>query len=288
MRSRKWRLLGTLLILISSVLGSCTPSVLEPLPQAEVVDLADSCLEMIAKQISAWDSRDEDQLREVYTEDIVHFDGGPAYVGIDRVSGMARWMWENYGDWKMAPGETYIAADDCLGTSRDWDVFGFEEKKPGLEFDLIDFKDGKISFWRLFYSEQWMVINKELLTQFAEVWSARNTPGLEEIYAQDAVLEDSLMGVEAVGLEEITAYAQALKKGYSLGSWDLLIPFAESENPVPDLQAAKGGVYQITTGRDGCLVQAAVILSANQEGKIAHQLTLYQVDSLQECGWITQ
>lgn len=281
---------GVLLIVIAISLTSCSPSPFTPLPLAEVVDQADSCQEMVGNQISAWDSHDEDQLREVYTEDIVHFDGGPAYVGIDAIVNMAKNMAVFLQGWQMDAGETYISADECLGTWRNWDLFDFELEDPGLEFDLIDFQDGRISFWRLFYEERFNFapIDHELLTRIAEVLSEKNMPDLEEIYANDAVLEDSLLGVKAEGLDEIRAYFEALKKNYSLVNWDLLIPFSESENPLPDLQPANGGVYQITTGRDSCLVTAVVILSANQEGMIAHQLTLYQADSLHECGWLPQ
>lgn len=285
-----WFELGAVLILVSLSISSCRPYPLTPPPLAEVQELADSCQEMVGKQISAWDSQDEDQLREVYTEDIVHFDGGPAYVGIDAIVNMAKNMAVFLQGWQMDAGETYISADECLGTWRNWDLFDFELEDPGLEFDLIDFQDGRISFWRLFYEERFNFapIDHELLTRIAEVLSEENMPDLEEIYANDAVLEDSLLGVKAQGLDEIRAYSEALKKNYSLANWDLLIPFSESENPLPDLQPANGGVYQIATGRDGCLVTAAVILSANQEGKIAHQLTLYQADSLIECGWLTE
>ncbi|MFN2282425.1 MAG: nuclear transport factor 2 family protein, partial [Anaerolineales bacterium] len=242
---------------------------------------ADSCQEIYEEQIAAWDSRDLDRIRDVYTEDIVHFDGEPAYVGIEDVIFMARTVLMMLSDWSMDAGSTYISRSDCLGTWINWGFRGATEENPMTEFDLIEIHEGKISFWRLFYDEEFdfSPIDRELLTRFAEVWSARNNHGLEEIYAEDAVLEDSLFGVEAVGLEEIEAYAKALKKGYSLGSWELEIPFSEDGNPDPDLEPANGGVYQIASGgmsRNSCQVNAVVILSTNKDGKIAHQLTLYQ------------
>jgi hypothetical protein len=284
-----WQLFGVLLVLVSIGLSSCAQNPLIPLSEAEVADLADSCQEMVSQHISAWDSRDVGQLREVYAEDIVHFDGGPAYVGIEEVSDMASQMWVFFGDWQMAPGESYISMDDCLGTWENWDVMGFEQDDPGLEFDLIEFQDGKISFWRLFYEKRWYFspVDEELLNRVAEIWSEDTTPALEEIYAGNAIVEDSLLGVKAVGLDEISAYIKSIKKNYSADKWGLVVPFSESENPDPDLQPANGGVYQITTGRDDCSVKAVLILSANQEGKIAHQMTLYQADSLLECGWLT-
>jgi ketosteroid isomerase-like protein len=278
-------------IIISTILTSCRPSPLKPLPQAEVVALADSCREIYTEQIDAWIAADYDRMKELYAEDVVHFDGGPAFVGVEEVVSMARWMTMALSGYTMDAGETYVSGADCLGTWLFWGgAQGFAEEDPRREFDIIEARDGQISFWRLFYGEKFdfSPIDRELLTQVAEVWSAKNMPGLEDIYAEDAVLEDSLMGMEAVGLDDIKAYAKALKKGFSLGSWELLIPFSESENPVPDFQPASGGVYQISSGRDSCPVQAVLILSPNQEGKIAHQMTLYQADSLIACGWLTE
>jgi len=279
-----------LLIIISASLTSCSPSPLTPLPQAEVVALADSCRKIATEQIDAWIAADYDWMKELYAEDVVHFDGGPAFVGVEEVIDMAHWMTMYLSDYTMDIGETYVSGADCLGTWLFWDgVKRISQDDPMREFDIIETRDGQISFWRLFYGEKFGDdFDRELLTRMAAVWTGQNMPGLEDLYAEDAVLEDSLMGVKAEGLEEISAYAKALKKGYSLGNWELLIPFAESENPVPDLQPAVGGVYQISSGRDSCLVQEVLILSPNQEGKIAHQLTLYQADSLIECGWLTE
>lgn len=292
----RWLFLGTMLILIAIGLSSCKPNNLAPLPITEVQDLADSCREVYTEQVEAWISADYDRVAEVYTKDIVHFDGGPVFVGVEEVVDMARWMNMFLSDYTMAAGDTYISGTDCVGTWLLWGAKGLTEEDPRREFDLIEIRDGKISFWRLFYGEKfdYAPIDMELLNQFAEVWSADKSMNPVEIYAEDAILMDSLFGVEAQGLEEIKSHAEGFNKTYSVTEWELLIPFSEgidSDNAPPNFIPSHGGVYQITsTDRRGniCQVDAIVLLTPNQEGKISQQLVFYRADSLIECGWFTE
>lgn len=289
-------LLGILLILIGISLSSCSSYTFTPLPKAEVVELADSCREIYSEQVDAWISADFDRIGAVYTEDIVHFDGGPVIAGVEEVVDMARWMTMWLSDYTQDAGDTYISASDCVGTWLLWGAKGLTEEDPRREFDLIETRDGKISFWRLFYGEKFdfAPIDKELLSQFAEVWPASSPKDMEEIYAEDAILVDSVFGVEAQSLDEILSYAAGFKKAYSVKDWELLIPFSEgidSDAAPPDFIPSHGGVYRITT-TDGpgkfCHVNAVVILTPNQEGKISQQLVYYEADSLLACGWLTE
>lgn len=291
-----WLFIGGLLILISLSLSSCASYPLTPLPKVEVEALADSCREIYSGQIDAWISADYDRVREVYTEDIVHFDGGPVFVGVDEVVDMAKWMNLWLSDYTMDAGDTYISASDCLGTWLLWGAKGLTEEDPMREFDLIEIQDDKISFWRLFYGEKfdYAPINKDLLNQYAETLPAGRSRAMKEIYAEDAILVDSLFGVEAQGLDEIQGYTAGFKKAYSVKGWELLIPFSEgidSDAAPPNFIPSHGGVYRITS-TDGqgniCHVKAAVILTPNQEGKISQQRVYYQAESLIECGWLTQ
>jgi ketosteroid isomerase-like protein len=294
--TKGWLLFCGLLILISLSLSSCASYPLTPLPEAEVVELADSCREIYTEQIDAWISADYDRVRDVYTEDVVHFDGGPVFVSVDEVVEMARWMNLFLSDYTQDAGDTYISASDCLGTWLLWGAKGLTEEDPRREFDLIETRDGKISFWRLFYGEKFdfAPINKDLLSQFAETLPTGRSRAMKEIYAEDAVLVDSLFGVEAQGLDEILGYTAGFKKAYSVKGWELLIPFSEvidSDAAPPDFIPSHGGVYRITSTDDQgdiCYVNAVVILTPNQEGKISQQLVYYQADSLIECGWLTE
>ena len=293
---RGWQILGAVLILISISLSSCISYTFSPLPKEKVVELADSCREIYTEQIDAWISADYERVAAVYTEDIVHFDGGPVFVGLEEVVYMARWMNMFLSDYTMAAGDTYISGTDCIGTWLLWGAKGLTEEDPRREFDLIETRDGKISFWRLFYGEKFdfFPIDKELLNKFAEAWSAGRSREIKEIYAADAVLVDSLFGVEAQGLDEIQDYGVGFKKAYSVKGWELLIPFSEgidSDAALPDFIPSHGGVYRITSTDDQgkiCYVNAVVLLTPDQDGKISQQWVFYQAEGLIECGWLTE
>ena len=76
-----------------------TPSTENALRNAEPLALLDAeevsalgsyCQEICERQINAWSRRETDGLSDIYTEDIVHFDGDPDYKGIKAVTRMAK------------------------------------------------------------------------------------------------------------------------------------------------------------------------------------------------------
>lgn len=288
----KTKLLLILLVLVF-ILSSCGGKVISPqIPEVDlVVDWADTCQEVYAGQIAAWDSREADQLREVYTEDIVHFDGG-TIEGIDDVVFMARTLWMFLDDWGMEAGRTYISESDCFGVWANWGFGGFTEDNPRMEYDLVDIEDGKIYFWRLFYDEDWDFepINFSLLENFAAGWSSGDSLAVSDLYAEDALLEDSLFGISGSGMEEIQMIAGGFWKEHPSATWELVASFSEGPNPnQPDFVPADGGIYQVTSKRDSgenCRVEVAVILTPDLEGRIANQQTMYSAYDLIECGWI--
>jgi len=261
-----------------------------PLSQAEVVNLGDSCREVYTEQVEAWDSGDLDRIRDVYTEDIVHFDGHPAYVGIDDVMGMARMMLMFFSNWSMKVGRTYISASDCLGTWVNWDLMGFTEDNPGREFDLVDIRENKIAYWRLFYDENFdfSPINTALLENFAAGWSSGDPQAVAALYAEDALLEDSMFGISASGRDKIGSYARGFWNTHPNAAWELLFTFSEGAD-LPDLIPSNGGIYQISSGQDSsvvCPVQMAVLLTPDPDGLITTQQTLYSAQDLIQCGWV--
>ena len=83
----------------------------EVLSSQEIETLGKTCEDIARMQIETWNTRDAENLREIYTEDIVHFDNNPAFVGIDEVIGMARTMFMILPKWQMELGDTYISKE---------------------------------------------------------------------------------------------------------------------------------------------------------------------------------
>jgi ketosteroid isomerase-like protein len=269
------------------------PTVQVILPAADqVMALGKSCAEIYQAQIEAWVSKDPEKLRAVYTDDIVHFDGIPAFVGIEEVLNMAERMFRAFPRWEMKAGPTYISQNECLGTWIFWNTSGWKEEDPGLEFDILETREGKISFWRLFYDRHFDSdrIDEVFLQDFAAAWSSGDLESVLGLYSQDAVVEDTLLGVTAFDPEGIRIYADAVLSENPEISWELTYPFAEVDfaNAEAEVLASKGGTFTINT-LDGqgspCQIQAVLILTPDGGGKIQHQKTFYDAGSLKNCGW---
>jgi hypothetical protein len=285
--------LAAILIVSTLALTACWQTVISFPPVDEVTSLGMSCSEIYQAQIDAWISEDPEKLRSVYTEDIVHFDGAPLFVGIDEVLVMANRMFRAFPNWQMKAGQTYISKEECFGTWMFWDTGGLKEDDPGLEFDLLETRNGRISFWRLFYDHHFDSerIDEDLLTTFAAAWSKGTPDQAAGLYSQEAVLEDTLFGVTVEGQSAVEKYARDLLKNHPGISWELIYSFAEDDfaNSESEILASKGGVFSIfTTDEQGdpCQVQAALILTPDLDGRIQHQKTFYEVDSLLDCGWV--
>jgi ketosteroid isomerase-like protein len=289
-------IIGSLLLL----LAACSRNQERATSRADqITALGKSCEELYAQHIAAWDSKQPDKLRQVYTDDIVHFDGEPLYIGIDEVIAMADDMFHFFPDWQMQAGETYISrSGECLGTWVNWGVFGFTQESPGLEFDLFTLQESKISFWRLFYDQKfynalasYYRIKPDFLSQFASAWSGGGMVELAELYADDAVLEDSLFGVNITGTLAIQEYATNFWARSPGATWSLLTPFGEDRSRnQPDLypHPAQGGIYAVTVkDKQGapCEIRLAVILTPDENEIILSQKMYYAADTLLACGW---
>ena len=286
-----------ILFLLILGLSGCMnkPKQLQLQSAQEIEALGKACEDLEKRQIETWDARDPEKLRDIYTEDIVHFDAYPYIDGIDQVIDMASGMFNRLKPWKMVSGETFISQEKCVGTWVNWGVRGFTRENPGLEFDLLETKDNKISFWRLFYDEKFdfYPIDYKFLAMFENAWSASDANSLVDIYSENAVLDDTLFGISVEGRDHIADYGQNFIELSQGGTWTLIQGFTERQAPIiyqeeypfPSL----GGVFSVnTTMQDGssCELRVLVILTPDENGKIQSQETFYNANTLDECGWV--
>jgi ketosteroid isomerase-like protein len=264
----------------------------------EIRSLGTRCEELYAKHIDAWNSRVTDNLRLVYTDDIVHFDGEPVYIGIDAVAGMAKDMFSYFPDWQMQVGDTYVSKNECLGTWINWGLLGLTQDFPGTEYDLMDTRGDKFSYWRVYYGQrfynafaEYYRIKPDFLSAYAAAWTSGDIGELGKLYSEDATLEDSLYGVTITGTLAIQDYATSFFTRSPGASWTLLTPFAEERSlNYPDQypHPAQGGIYGITV-KDSrgkpCEIRSAVILTPDENGIILAQKMFYTADTLFACGW---
>jgi ketosteroid isomerase-like protein len=299
MGPQKW--IGQLLVIGTLIsLSACSSA--EPLkiiPSDEVASLGEACEVAYQAHVDAWNSREPENLRSVYTDDITHFDGEPLFVGIDQVLIMAKVMFDAFPDWQMEAGETFVSRDECLGTWSNWGVFGFTQDNPGEEYDLMEIRDSQIYYWRVFYDQNFLEaipgpakVDQEFLSQFASSWSGGDADALSKMYTQDAELEDTLFGVTITGTQAISAYAESFFATYPQASWELISSFAEAEasqgfKPLYPF-SSQGGVFAINVedpGGNPCVIHAALILTPDDSGSILTQKVFYNTDTLLACGW---
>ena len=170
---------------------------------------------------------------------------------------------------------------------------GLTEGNPGLEFDLLETQDNRISFWRLFYDEHFDSerIEYEFLSQFVATWSQGDLAAIKDMYAKDAEYEDTLFGIQVEGQKMIEKQIeQFLTRGAN--NWEIKIPFGEEVSKFPYKEEipfpSTGGVFTITVlDQDGspCDLSVFIILTPDAEGLIVKQEIFYAVDSLISCGW---
>jgi len=263
----------------------------------EITRISNECEDIVKGQVNAWNTRNADNLKKIYTDDIVHFDSEPAFVGIDEVVDMAKQVWDMFPNWQMRTGGTYISEDKCFGTWINWGIMGLTQESPGIEFDLLETQNNKISFWRLFYDQNFgfSEIDDELLSQFEIIWSQGDVNKIKAFYSEDATLEDTLFGVSVDEQSKIANYAESIFAKNPGASWELLIPFAEGRAGYPYSEkhpfASQGGVFAIhLADSDGkpCDIQTVVILTPNKEGQIQAQEAFYDAGSLIACGWLNE
>jgi hypothetical protein len=266
---------------------------------AEMITSKDEiCSNVVEGQIAAWQTREVKELEQVYTNDIIHFDGGPAYVGIEDVTYMAKSMWIYFSKWEMKAGDTYISDNNCFGEWVNWSLFGFTEEDPGVEYDWLEFNEDGIYFWRLFYDQKFLQefnhperIDSDFLKIFTNAWSDQELATLRNIYNQEAQIEDTLFNLQINGVDEIETFAGSYFIQFPNAEWRLIDMFGEEEASSLDLEeypfTYQGGIMEIEipdfeTG--SCTILAAVLLAPDEEGKIIRQKMFYEPQSLISCG----
>jgi len=274
----------------------------EPASAAEVERIARAFEAVVVASTDAWFPAglpgDVEAIRLLYTDDIVHHDEtfDAHIVGIEDVMEMA----SNFVNFPMEAEVTarFIGAEDGLALEEMWGLslrgHQFTRDDPLLEVDLLETRDGLISHWTLFYGlnsiDSFKAADtpstdeaRTLLASYASLWSSGDLSMVGELYALNAIREDTIFGERQEGREAVTSFADSFFASYPGAEWDLLVPFGDGTEDDP----ATGGVFAITVGGAGeetCEVQAAVLVETSED-HIVHESVYYDADSLIACGW---
>ncbi len=271
----------------------------KPLPTldaSQISAVSRRCQDLADATIKAWGGHQADALRQFYTDDIVHYDGSPLYKGINAVVEMAKGLMGQMPEsGHNESGQVYVSAEECVDTWRFRGLFGFSQDNPGTEYDLLQFRDGKISFWRLFYDQTFYqdffgrstYIKQDLLSQFAAAWSSGSLAEVRHLYSPEIQVDDTLFGYSVTGKEALMGYVNSFLARSPGAKWELIKPFAEQQSGIEPL-ASHGGIFGITVkdaAGNPCTIETAVILTPDTDGKIIAQKIFYNAHTLIDCSW---
>ena len=203
-----------------------------------------------------------------------------------------------FPNWEMKAGETYISNDKCFGEWINWDIFVLSEDKAAIEYDLLELKDSRIYFWRLFYDQKFHdifnnfdYVDEDLLRQFAATWTKKSVKEIESLYQEQGNIEDTLFRVSVQGSDEISDFIKAFVTQFPNAEWRLLYLFAEDEAGYSFREtypfASQGGVFTLSISEKSgsqCEIRLVLVLTSDNDGKIIRQEVFYEAESLIECG----
>ncbi|MFN2148367.1 MAG: nuclear transport factor 2 family protein [Anaerolineales bacterium] len=272
----------------------------EPASAPAVRESGARCEKIAAAHAEFWTAHGIERFEGVYTQDIIHDDGGTLLEGAEDVSSMAGTVFMIFPQMQVQTKSLYVADTECLGVFAYFPLklggYEFTADDPLIEIDLLRTRDERIAYWGLFESHdtqekkfidaegfQQLEEDRSLLESYAEAWSTKDAQSVVDLYAGEAIREDLTFGERQSGREQIRIYGRAFFKRFPLINWDLRMPFS---NDLSGVHVA-GGTFTIQSeDKDAqtCTIEAAVLLWTSGE-KIVKESVFYTANSLVACGW---
>jgi ketosteroid isomerase-like protein len=230
----------------------------------------------------------------VYSSDIVFHDVafGDYREGHDNVVAMYRTFLVSFGDAVVDDRPTLVGNPTALQLIPFWDMkLGFSgptftEDAPLIEVDLVEIDDDRIGSLLLFYDLASMrsiygdlpEFEGTLQERYATAWESGSAETIAALYADGAVRHDGLAGLDATGIEAITAEADRWVTALSGATWTVQVPFGDRFGD------QVGAVFEVD--HDGCTVVSGILFELDEDGLIAHERVHYDPATLRACGWV--
>ena len=300
--------LSLTVLMCTFVLLACAGQAVEPLqPRAslssdDVTQMADAFKANTAANVEAWNAKDLDAIRAILTEDIHFIDVsfGDNIKGIKDVMNMARIMCIFAPDLQRQTTSHYIGVNQGVAFYDYWNMWhpltGYTPENPFLYVFLYETKGDLISYWRLF--EGLEMLNKHfindtaandlqaMITAYQSAWSSKDPEVIAEIYAKDAIRNDTLFGENQKGITEIQKFAQSFFSCYPNSQWTAYDVFGEKQyEENPQMIGSSYGIQTTSPSGETCEVMAVVLLHI-LDGEIIQEDLYYEPDTLIQCGWV--
>jgi ketosteroid isomerase-like protein len=241
--------------------------------------------------------RDFDRLRQIYTEDIVHHDQNVEYAkGIENVILLQKELTSYFPNFENRLVSTFVGRDDGFNVEDTWGWAPYNYKSnvwssdyPLKNYSWFTLRDGKISYWWLFYGEEVFSVqgkpfDSKMQKDYAAVWSWGDSEAVASLYTPEAIRQDTLYSEKQQGNSAIKAFATHFFAWYPGVHMTLLETFGEFPSVIK-----RGGIYTVSVSNSSgqpCNVNMLVLLEPDEsQQKIAQEWLFYTADSLIACGW---
>jgi ketosteroid isomerase-like protein len=271
-----------------------------PIAAADLEALVGRLTPIVQAHAAAWDARDVEGILALYTPETVFEDTGFGdLVSGEELRGFLRGVFISAPLMRFRLTDLFVGREGAVAVD-DW--YGltlrshqFTEDDPVVEADRFDISEGKIDHWTLYYSlatyQTWggldsrMADATTLLEGYAAAWSSGSPEQVADLYAPDAVRQDTLFDDTEQGPEAIAAFAADFFAWYPGVTWVQTLGFSDSRNAVNDPEQV-GAVFDATvpTADGMCPVRIAVILTASH-GKILGERLYYDPETVTTCSW---
>jgi ketosteroid isomerase-like protein len=261
-----------------------------PISAAPIKEFATMFGQLADEEIQAWNSHDIDRIRQLYTEDMVYIDYNTTAGRADLMN-TATWILQTDSpQFKISRDDTFMNANDAFLPFHLWNFNAAgndTDVNPVEHYAWQTPQDGKIAYWRTFYSTEFKeahneYFDKNYIDEYAKAWSSGNPQMVADLYTPDTIRQDSLFGEDLQGSTAVKEYATKFFNWYPDVKYEILEPFGESGST-----KTMGAIYAIhTSDKDGnpCDVKTAILFEISQK-KIGKEWVFYQPDSLIACGW---
>jgi len=276
-----------------------TPTTIPRLPLSadEVKALSTEFEGITNENLQAWDKRDFDQMPQIYAEDIVFNDvNQELYKGIDGIISLAKSMLSYFPLYENRLVGTFIGHDDGFYIEDSWGWAPYDYKSnifssdyPLKNFMWLTLRDGKISYWWLFYGEEVFSVQEKpfdskIQQDYAGAWSSGDSEAVASLYTPEALRQDTLFSENQQGNSAIKAFATHFFAWHPGVHLTLSETFGEFPKVIK-----RGGIYTVSVSDPSgqpCDVNMLVLLEPDEsQQKIAQEWLFYNADSLIACGW---
>ena len=274
----------------------------QPLDAKEITQIAEDFKALTDANREAHLAKDYSAIEALFTEDMLFDDYsfGDHLVGTGKFMGMTRNFLYYFKNLQWQTTNYFIGSDKIITLAKFWDMnwMGkeYKEENPFFHVFLFKPKGNHISAWRLFYGHDFLIEQhllteteaaemRSLLSTYASAWSSMDSKAVAEMYAENAIRQDSIFKVTQQGSNAVKAFAEAFFTQYPDVQWTPIEMFGEKA--YANKPQVIGSSYAIEiddpSGED-CEVMALVLLQI-LDGKIEQEVLYYEVDSLIQCGW---